>query len=46
MRATTTRSTFSASTASAHHRAIGTGVFVAPALGGVGVDDYSMAGQV
>jgi Amt family ammonium transporter len=26
--------------------AIGTGVFVAPALGGVGVDDYSMAGQV
>ncbi|KVW96935.1 ammonium transporter [Thiobacillus denitrificans] len=26
--------------------AIGTGIFVAPALGGVGVDDYSMAGQV
>lgn len=26
--------------------AIGTGVFVAPALGGVGVDGYSMAGQV
>ncbi|WP_296754774.1 ammonium transporter [Thiobacillus sp.] len=26
--------------------AIGTGVFVSPALGGVGVDDYSMAGQV
>ncbi|MFZ5503820.1 MAG: ammonium transporter [Pseudomonadota bacterium] len=26
--------------------AIGTGVFVAPALGGVGVDDYSMVGQV
>ena len=26
--------------------AIGTGIFVSPALGGVGVDDYSMAGQV
>ena len=26
--------------------AIGTGVFVSPALGGVGVADYSMAGQV
>ncbi len=26
--------------------AIGTGIFVAPALGGVGVDGYSMAGQV
>jgi Amt family ammonium transporter len=26
--------------------AIGTGIFVAPALGGVGVDDYTMAGQV
>ncbi len=26
--------------------AIGTGVFVSPALGGVGVDGYSMAGQV
>jgi len=26
--------------------AIGTGIFVAPALGGVGVDDYSMVGQV
>ncbi|MEW6118660.1 MAG: ammonium transporter [Pseudomonadota bacterium] len=26
--------------------AIGTGIFVAPSLGGVGVDDYSMAGQV
>jgi ammonium transporter, Amt family len=26
--------------------AIGTGIFVAPALGGVGVDDYSMGGQV
>ncbi len=26
--------------------AIGTGVFVSPALGGVGVDDYSMVGQV
>lgn len=26
--------------------AIGTGIFVAPALGGVGVDDYSMMGQV
>lgn len=26
--------------------AIGTGIFVAPALGGVGVDDYTMMGQV
>ena len=26
--------------------AIGTGIFVSPALGGVGVDGYSMAGQV
>ncbi|MBU1225299.1 MAG: ammonium transporter [Gammaproteobacteria bacterium] len=26
--------------------AIGTGVFVSPALGGVGVDDYAMVGQV
>ncbi|MDP2254276.1 MAG: ammonia channel protein, partial [Thiobacillus sp.] len=26
--------------------AIGTGIFVSPALGGVGVDDYTMAGQV
>ncbi len=26
--------------------AIGTGIFVSPALGGVGVDDYSMGGQV
>ncbi len=26
--------------------AIGTGIFVSPALGGIGVDDYSMAGQV
>ncbi|HUX31235.1 MAG TPA: ammonium transporter [Thiobacillus sp.] len=26
--------------------AIGTGIFVAPALGGVGVDDYTMGGQV
>ncbi len=26
--------------------AIGTGIFVSPALGGVGVDDYSMMGQV
>jgi Amt family ammonium transporter len=26
--------------------AIGTGIFVAPALGGVGVDGYTMAGQV
>jgi len=26
--------------------AIGTGIFVSPALGGVGVDDYSMTGQV
>jgi Amt family ammonium transporter len=26
--------------------AIGTGIFVSPALGGVGVDDYAMAGQV
>jgi len=26
--------------------AIGTGIFVSPALGGVGLDDYSMAGQV
>ncbi|MEW6165040.1 MAG: ammonium transporter [Pseudomonadota bacterium] len=26
--------------------AIGTGIFVSPALGGVGVDDYSMVGQV
>jgi ammonium transporter, Amt family len=26
--------------------AIGTGIFVSPALGGVGVDDYSMLGQV
>ena len=26
--------------------AIGTGIFVSPALGGVGVDDYSMIGQV
>ncbi|MFD1704822.1 ammonium transporter [Methylopila henanensis] len=26
--------------------AIGTGIVVAPALGGVGVDDYTMAGQV
>jgi Amt family ammonium transporter len=26
--------------------AIGTGVFVSPALGGVGVDDYEMVGQV
>jgi len=26
--------------------AIGTGIFVSPALGGVGIDDYSMAGQV
>ncbi|MFP5381490.1 MAG: ammonium transporter [Gammaproteobacteria bacterium] len=26
--------------------AIGTGIFVAPSLGGVGVDGYSMAGQV
>jgi len=26
--------------------AIGTGIFVSPALGGVGVDDYAMVGQV
>ena len=26
--------------------AIGTGIFVSPALGGVGVSDYSMVGQV
>lgn len=26
--------------------AIGTGIFVSPALGGVGVDDYTMGGQV
>ena len=26
--------------------AIGTGIFVSPALGGVGVDDYTMVGQV
>jgi Amt family ammonium transporter len=26
--------------------AIGTGIFVSPALGGVGVDDYTMTGQV
>ena len=26
--------------------ALGTGIFVSPALGGVGVDDYSMMGQV
>jgi Amt family ammonium transporter len=26
--------------------AIGTGIFVSPALGGVGVDDYAMMGQV
>jgi len=26
--------------------AIGTGIFVSPALGGIGLDDYSMAGQV
>ncbi len=26
--------------------ALGTGVFVSPALGGVGIDDYSMIGQV
>ena len=26
--------------------AIGTGIFVAPALGGVGIDDYTMMGQV
>jgi Amt family ammonium transporter len=26
--------------------AIGTGIFVSPALGGVGVDDYAMGGQV
>ncbi len=26
--------------------ALGTGIFVSPALGGVGVDDYSMIGQV
>jgi len=26
--------------------AIGTGIFVSPALGGVGVDGYAMAGQV
>jgi len=26
--------------------AIGTGIFVSPALGGVGVDDYSMGSQV
>jgi len=26
--------------------AIGTGIFVSPALGGVGVDGYSMMGQV
>ena len=45
--ATTTASTSSASTASAGIvGSIGTGILVSPSLGGVGIDGYTMGGQV